>query len=386
MSNISVYDELDQAIDQMLHPTEPKPGSHPVRRKPRLSGAPGSLGTPSDAAENRNIGGLGELVELAADLRDLPRANFKSRLKLELEWEAAGRRVSAADTDQQAARGAAPESGEILPSLFGKPWAGYPVRRINFALSVALHGVMALLVGAGFLMVKSYVPRVEPQPSVTVKLDPYPVPIGSHPSGGGGSGGAAEKMRASAGAAPPAAREQLTPPIVLRSMSRPQPAAAATVIAPPDLAVPKTRQIGDPLSALTASSNGPGVAGGIGGNVGGGVGGDRGGVGRGPGSGSGCCGDVFGVGNGVSMPRAIYAPEPEFSEEARIKKFQGEVTLLVTIGADGRPRNLTVVRSLGMGLDQKALDAVRTWRFDPAKKDGRPVAVQMNIIVNFHLF
>jgi protein TonB len=243
-----------------------------------------------------------------------------------------------------------------------------------------------LLVGAGFLMVKSYVPRVEPQPSVTVKLDPYPVPIGSHPSGGGGSGGAAEKMRASAGAAPPAAREQLTPPIVLRSMSRPQPAAAATVIAPPDLAVPKTRQIGDPLSALTASSNGPGVAGGIGGNVGGGVGGDRGGVGRGPGSGSGCCGDVFGVGNGVSMPRAIYAPEPEFSEEARIKKFQGEVTLLVTIGTDGRARNLTVVRSLGMGLDQKALDAVRTWQFDPAKKDGRPVAVQMNIIVNFHLF
>jgi TonB family protein len=58
----------------------------------------------------------------------------------------------------------------------------------------------------------------------------------------------------------------------------------------------------------------------------------------------------------------------------------------VTIGTDGRARNLTVVRSLGMGLDQKALDAVRTWRFDPARKDGRPVAVQMNIIVNFHLF
>jgi TonB family protein len=384
MSNISVYDELDQAIDEMLQPTEPKPGSHPVRRKPRLSGAPGSLRTPSDAGENRNIGGLGELVELAGDLRDLPRANFKSRLKLELEWEAAGRTVSATDTDRAAARGAA--AGEILPSLFGKTWVGYPVRRINFALSVALHGVMALLVGASFLMVKSYVPRVEPQPSVTVKLDPYPVPIGSHPSGGGGSGGAAEKMRASAGVAPPAAREQLTPPIVLRSISQPPLAAAPTVIAPPDLAVPKTQQIGDPLSALAASSNGPGVAGGIGGNVGGGVGGDRGGVGRGPGTGSGCCGDVFGVGNGVSMPRAIYAPEPEFSEEARIKKFQGEVTLLVTIGADGRPRNLTVVRSLGMGLDQKALDAVRTWRFDPARKDGRPVAVQMNIIVNFHLF
>jgi protein TonB len=371
MSNISVYDELDQAIDQMLHPTEPKPGS---------------LGTPSDAAENRNIGGLGELVELAADLRDLPRANFKSRLKIELEWEAAGRKVSTGETDQQAARGAAPESGEILPSLFGKKWAGYPVRRINFVLSVVLHGVMALLIGASFLMVKSSVPQVATVGSVTVKLEPYPVPVGSHPSGGGGSGGAADKMRASVGVAPRAAREQLTPPIVLHSMSRPRLAALPTVIAPPDLALPKTQQIGDPLSALAASSNGPGVAGGIGGNVGGGVGGDRGGVGRGPGSGSGCCGDVFGVGNGVSMPRAIYAPEPEFSEEARIAKFQGEVTLLVTIGTDGRARNLTVVRSLGMGLDQKALDAVRTWRFDPARKDGRPVAVQMNIIVNFHLF
>jgi len=58
----------------------------------------------------------------------------------------------------------------------------------------------------------------------------------------------------------------------------------------------------------------------------------------------------------------------------------------VTIGADGRPRDLTVVRSLGMGLDEKAQEAVRTWRFDPAKKDGHPVAVQMNILVYFHLY
>jgi len=360
MSNISVYDELDQAIEQMLS-------------------AP-------DAAHAGRETEIGELVELAAYLRDLPRANFKSRLKLELEWEAAGRKVSADDTDQQAVHSATPASGEIFPSLFGKTWAGYPVRRINFALSVALHGVMALLVGASFLMVKSYVPRVATVGSVTVKLEPYPVPVGSHPSGGGGSGGAADKMRASAGVAPPAAREQLTPPIVLHSELRPRLAAATTVIAPPDLALPKMQQIGDPLSALAAPSNGPGVAGGIGGNVGGGVGGDRGGFGRGPGWDGGCCGDSYTVGNGVSMPRPIYAPEPEFSEEARIAKFQGEVTLLVTIGADGRARNLTVVRSLGMGLDQKAIDAVRTWRFDPARKDGRPVAVQMNIIVNFHLF
>jgi periplasmic protein TonB len=380
MSNISVYDELDQAIDQMLRP-QPAGPSFPQRAR---NGWGPQKRRDQWAPSQTDEGNIGELVELATDLRDLPRANFKSRLKLELEWEAAGRSVSAGETDQQAARGAA--SGEILPSLFGKKWAGYPVRRINFVLSVALHGVMALLIGASFLMVKSYVPRVTTGGSVTVKLEPYPVPAGFHPSHGGGSGGAADKMRASIGAAPPAAREQLTPPIVMRSMSQVRLAAAPTVIAPPDLALPKTAQIGDPLSALAAPSNGPGVAGGIGGNVGGGVGGDRGGFGRGPGSDSGCCGGPYSVGNGVSMPRPIYAPEPEFSEEARIKKFQGEVTLLVTIGADGRARNLTVVRSLGMGLDQKAMDAVRTWRFDPARKDGRPVAVQMNIIVNFHLF
>jgi TonB family protein len=123
----------------------------------------------------------------------------------------------------------------------------------------------------------------------------------------------------------------------------------------------------------------------MGGEAGGGVG-TKSGFGRGMGSEAGCCDGIYTPGNGVSTPRAIYAPEPEFSEEARRIKFQGEVTLLATIGVDGRPRNLIVERSLGMGLDEKALETVRTWRFEPAKKDGHPVAVRMNIIVNFHLY
>jgi periplasmic protein TonB len=362
MNNLSVYDELDQAIDQML-------------------------AAPEAALANRE-GNVGELVELASNLRYLPRANFKTRLRLELEWEVAGRSVSAtADAERRVGRAAEPACGasEVLPSFFGKTWVGYPVRRINFAASVGLHAVMAFLIGAGFLMVKSAVPRIDDRPSVTVRLEPYPLPVGSRESHGGGSGGAAEKIRASKGSAPRAAREQLTPPIVLRNNLRPPLVAEATVIAPPDLSFPRTHQIGDPLSDLTKPSNGPGVGGGMGGNAGGGVGGE-GGPGRGPGSGGGCCGGVYIIGNGVSMPRAIYAPEPEFSEEARRIKYQGEVALLATIGADGSTRNLTVVRSLGMGLDEKAMEAVRTWRFDPAKKDGRPVAVQMQIIVNFHLF
>src|SRR5579871_1803165 len=134
MNNVALYDELDQAIDQLL-------------------AAP-------DAAFTHPEPNVGELVELASDLRYLPGANFKTRLRLELEWEAAGRTVSAAgDAHQLSHAGHAAkvaiESRQILPSLFGKTWAGYPMKRVNFALSVALHGVMALVMGAGFLMVKS---------------------------------------------------------------------------------------------------------------------------------------------------------------------------------------------------------------------------------------
>jgi periplasmic protein TonB len=363
MNYLSVYDDLDRAIEQMLASPE------------------ASLAQSEETQSEENVG---ELAALAADLRYLPRENFKTRLRLELEWEAAGRTVSAL-ASQEANRAAQPVSSQVLPSLFGKTGVGYPVRRTNFALSVALHGVMVLLIGAGFLRVKNFVPVVSRDSIVTVRLEPYLTPVGTHPSAGGGSGGAAEKTPASRGIAPRAALEQLTPPIVIHNNVQPKLVAEATVIAPPDLNFPRTHEPGDPLSDLARASNGAGVSGGIGGNFGTGVGGE-GGRGRGPGSGDGCCGDLYSIGNGVSMPRAIYAPEPEFSEEARKKKYQGEVTLLATIGADGIPRNLTVVRSLGMGLDEKALEGVRTWRFEPARKNGRPVAVQMNIIVNFNLF
>ncbi len=367
MNNLPVYDELDQAIDQML--------ATPAN----ASTVRGSL----DRETN-----VDELLELASDLRHLPRNNFKMRLKLELEWEAAGRTVSTADADAQMQFGHATKpaaGGQILTSLFGKNWSGYPVRRVNFVASVAMHALMLCLLGAGLVMVKSIVPRVEPQMGVSVRLEPITAPIGTQESLGGGSGGTMDKRKATVGMAPRAAHEQLTTPVVLQNNQHPRLEAEATVIAPPDLNIARARQIGDPLSDIAAPSNGPGVNGGIGGNAGGGVG-----VGEGPGRGNrygtGCCDGIYPFGNGVSMPRAIYSPEPEFSEEARKSKYQGEVTLLATIGADGRTRNLVVVRSLGMGLDEKALETVRTWRFDPAKKDGHPVAVQMNIIVNFHLF
>jgi TonB family protein len=132
-------------------------------------------------------------------------------------------------------------------------------------------------------------------------------------------------------------------------------------------------------------SNGSGVGGGIGSGVGTG-GGSGSGPGVGPGSGGGIGGGVYHVGGGVLPPKVIYDPDPDYSEAARKAKHQGTVVLWVIIGTDGRPREISVRRSLGMGLDEKAVEAVRRWKFDPAKKDGQAVAVQISIEVNFRLY
>jgi TonB family protein len=97
-------------------------------------------------------------------------------------------------------------------------------------------------------------------------------------------------------------------------------------------------------------------------------------------------GGVFHVGAGVSAPRAIYDPDPDYSDEARKAHYQGSVILNVIVDSAGHPKDIHIQRSLGMGLDEKAVAAVRTWRFEPAMKDGHPVAVQMSVEVNFHLY
>ena len=80
------------------------------------------------------------------------------------------------------------------------------------------------------------------------------------------------------------------------------------------------------------------------------------------------------------------SPDPDYSEEARKAKYQGTVVLWLVVGPDGHPRDMKVTRSLGMGLDQKALEAVRQWKFEPAMMGGKPVAVQISVEVNFRLY
>lgn len=92
------------------------------------------------------------------------------------------------------------------------------------------------------------------------------------------------------------------------------------------------------------------------------------------------------IGHGVTPPRVISQGFPEFSEQARTSHYQGMCVLSLIVGVDGKPRDIRVTQPLGMGLDEKAVESVRTWRFEPARKDGNPVAVMIAVEVDFHLY
>lgn len=90
-------------------------------------------------------------------------------------------------------------------------------------------------------------------------------------------------------------------------------------------------------------------------------------------------------GNGISLPKPISSPNPEYPEDARKAMYQGTVVPGMIVEADGLPYDIKVLRSLGYGLDEKAIEAVKKWRFDPAIKDKTPVAVYISVQVNFRL-
>ena len=89
---------------------------------------------------------------------------------------------------------------------------------------------------------------------------------------------------------------------------------------------------------------------------------------------------------GIIAPHAVYAPDPEYSEGARKAKLEGEVLLSLIVDPEGKARDIRVIAPFGDGLDEKAVDAIKTWKFDPATKDGKPVAVQIMIEVSFRLY
>jgi periplasmic protein TonB len=288
---------------------------------------------------------------------------------------------------------AQPSAGEpknqVMPTLFGDGTGLYEVRKGSFVASFLINTAALALLAWAASWTANHVPQIKQVVALSIPMDisPYVLPESKDVSGGGGGGGSHDPRPATKGVLPRATlAPQITPPTVL-PMEQPKLAAEPTVVAPPQIVLPQVGQIGDPMSKVISSipSNGPGLGGGIGSGSGGGVGSGT-GPGVGPGHGGGIGGGAYHVGGGVHAPKVIFRVDPEFSEEARKNKWQGVVVLKVIIGRDGKPQDVSVQRSLGMGLDEKAIEAVKQWRFDPGTKDGQPVPVEVSMEVSFRLY
>ncbi|MGI9102327.1 MAG: energy transducer TonB [Terriglobales bacterium] len=273
-------------------------------------------------------------------------------------------------------------------------WGAYNYKKRGVFTSTVLHAAVIGGIVAASLAGAKVVKQVQKQENITLiapDISQY-MPLSSKKNdtiGGGGGGGDRDKLPAPKGKLPKFAMEQFTPPAMVIRNDHPALPMEPTVVVPPQVKIAQANMpnFGDPKAMIPSGppSNGTGSGGGIGSGSGGGVGSGE-GPGVGPGHGGGMGGGVFKVGGGVSAPRALSTPDPEYSEEARKAKYQGTVVLWLIVDQGGRPQNVKVARSLGMGLDQKAIEAVRNWKFEPAMKDGRPVAVQINVEVNFRLY
>jgi len=267
-------------------------------------------------------------------------------------------------------------------------WGLYGRKKSSWMMSTGFQTLVAvlLLTVASSKTVQDKVRQVVPLIS-PIDLAPPPVaPPKQQMMGGGGGGGDRSLLPASKGRLPKASLKQFTPPMAVVNNPNPKLTMEPSIIAPPDVQLPNVNmaQYGDPLGKLGPPSNGPGSGGGIGSGSGGGVGSGSGG-GYGPGSGGGVGGGVFRVGGGVTAPALLYKVEPEYSEEARKAKYQGTVLLYIQVDPSGKAINMRVLHSLGLGLDEKAMEAVKKWKFKPGYKDGKPVTVEAQIEVNFRL-
>jgi periplasmic protein TonB len=272
-------------------------------------------------------------------------------------------------------------------------WGEYNYTKKAAVRSTAMHIIAVSAIIGGTLLGRQVVKEVT-KPAQTVTLiapteDIPPLPPAKTQSGGGGGGGDRDKFQAPKGRLPKQDMQPLTPPAMVVRNEHPKLTAEPAIAVPPQVRLANNNMpnLGDPMSHLPSGppSNGTGSGGGIGSGSGGGVGSGE-GPGYGPGRGGGTGGGVFKVGGGVSAPRPVFTPDPEYSEEARKAKYQGTCVLWLIVGPDGKPRDIKVARTLGLGLDEKAIEAVKQWKFDPAMKDGKPVAVQINVEVSFRLY
>jgi TonB family protein len=256
--------------------------------------------------------------------------------------------------------------------------------RVSQGLSVAVHAAIIGLLLIPAAASNLILPTIT---SITMLTPPPPLllPPVQGRSGGGGGGGLKTPTPPSKGEPPRGADKQILPPAVEIKNLAPELIVEPTIVAPQLAQVQlPIMQFGDPNGVVGPPSAGPGSGGGIGTGRGTGVGSGK-GAGLGPGEGGGVGGGVFSVGGGVSQPQPTFMPTPEYSDDGRKGRIQGTVELLIIVKTDGTVDFQNVRKSLGYGLDQKAIEAVRKWKFLPGKKDGVSVATLVSVSVNFSL-
>src|SRR5579871_2875949 len=250
------------------------------------------------------------------------------------------------------------------------------------------------LLHLGVIALALLVSRVKPEPlpkipdtdpvRVYVPHDLVNTPHVSHNLGGGGGGG--DPTPASKGPLPRVALRQFTPPTAVIRNYHPELAVEPTLIGTPPQILTSMPSLayGDPKGVNGPPSNGPGSDGGIGGGKHGGIGDND-----GPGYGD---GDKVGV-DGLSAhfvgstvpPYLLTKVDPEYTDEARQAKVQGYILIHMEVDTKGRPQNIRVVQGLGLGLDERAKEAVSKWTFSPGTVNGKPVVTTATIQVTFRL-
>ena len=277
-------------------------------------------------------------------------------------------------------------SATSYPSITGRTVEA-PALRSKYS---AMFSILAHAAVIGILMIPvAILTPAAPLITSVMLLSPPPLTLELPQLGrsaGGGGGGMKTPTPPSKGVPPRGADRQLVPPMIEARNLAPELAVEPTIVSSQLAALPlfTIQALGDPNGVAGPPSAGPGIGGGIGTGAGRGVG-DGTGPGQGIGDGGGLGGGIFAVGGGVSEPRPIFQPQPEYSDDARKARAEGTVEMMIVVKADGTVEFEEFTRRLGFGLDQKASEAVRRWRFSPALRDGKPVNVRVTVVVNFAL-
>jgi TonB family protein len=280
--------------------------------------------------------------------------------------------------------------------LFSLGPSGEPPARGPFAASGVAHAALVVtIVAATTLGLGKATMLADEQEAATTSEVVFLALPG--PGGGGGGGGAretlpppkAERKGASALSSPLPARKAPPEPVAAERPNDPEPPREEPLppIEAPVEAAPSDAQTQAGVLEQTEArteSRGPGAGGGVGSGDGTGLGaGDGNGIGDGSGGGAG--GGPYRPGSGVEPPVLLREVRPDYTEQARLAHVEGDLVMEVVVGRDGVVGDVRVVHGLGYGLDERAVQAVRRWRFSPARRHGATVDVRVQVAMEFRI-